>query len=196
MPQSHCPAGLIIIDIQGKLASMVQDAAGIQERVVALLKLCELQKRPVLVCEQMPEKLGKTHPAIVGALPTCTVYEKSAFNAMLNSDFSDQVKSQEHWAVTGIETHICVYQTVMGMLDQKRKISVLADATSSRNAGDRQTGLTSMASNGASLVSTEMLLYQWMANAESEIFREMLPVIKALPPFEQSIGPNVSNEQN
>ena len=186
-PENTVPTGLIIIDVQGKLATAVQDATGLRERVVALLKLCNLQQRPVLVCEQMPDKLGKTDPFIMDSLSTPVVHEKDTFNAMMNSGFAELVKKHRHWAVTGIEAHICVYQTVLGMLEQNRKVSVLADATSSRNPGDRQIGLAGMARCGASMVSTELLLYQWMGNAKNDVFRAMLPTIKALPPYERGV---------
>lgn len=181
--------GLIIVDIQGKLADLVKDGKNLQSRVMTLVTLCQAQKRPVILCEQMPEKLGATVRQISDAAGAASRFQKSSFNAMQNTDFKNAALGAERWAVVGIEAHICVYQTVKGLMAEGIGVSLVTDAVSSRHAGDREVAIRSMQAAGVRLTTTEMQLYEWLERADTSLYKQMLPLIKALPPNASSDNP-------
>ncbi|WP_414830599.1 isochorismatase family protein [Alteromonas sp. H39] len=181
MNSQKTSCGLIIVDIQGKLAGLVKEGENLQARVLTLVTLCHAQQRPVILCEQMPEKLGATVPAIANAAGCATRFQKSTFNAMLCADFKAAALSEKQWAVAGIESHICVYQTVMGLLKEGIDVSLITDAVASRHAGDRDVAIQAMQAAGANLKTTEMQIYEWLERADDPLYKQMLPLIKALP---------------
>ncbi len=173
--------GIIIVDVQGKLAGLVNDAQALQSRILALVSLCLAQDRPIIICEQMPEKLGSTIQPISDAATTASFFSKSTFNAMQNDGLRSSVTQNSHWAVVGIEAHICVYQTVKAMLGEGIDVSLITDAVSSRNVGDRHVAVAAMQAAGAGLKTTEMQLYEWLERADNSLYKDMLPIIKSLP---------------
>ncbi len=90
--------------------------------------------------------------------------------------FNDLNRSQ--LLITGIEAHICVYQTTLDLLSLGSEIQVVADAVSSRTAANRQIGLKRMQEAGAVLTSTEMALFELLKVGEGDKFREILKIVK------------------
>ena len=80
--------------------------------------------------------------------------------------------------VTGIETHVCVYQTVAQLLDSSYKVQVVSDAVSSRATSSKDIGLKKMQSLGAAITSTEMILFELLKTAEHSQFRNILDLVR------------------
>lgn len=176
-------SGLFIIDIQGKLAEMVEHSDAMMQRVRVLIEAAKLMDLPIVVCEQMPQQLGHTHPTIAQDLEGAEILEKGYFNAMREPHIVNALSQAEHWCVVGIEAHICVFQTVCDMVEQGLNITVMADAVSSRGQGNIDVALDAMRAKNVAVGTSEMQIYQWLQRADIPQFKALLPSIKTFPTF-------------
>ena len=105
---------------------------------------------------------------------------KHSFGALGEPALADALARQSvsHWLVCGIEAHICVYQTVLGLLDAGSQVSLVVDAVSSRCAANRDLAIGQLAARGAALTSVEMCLYELMGDCRHPAFRQILSLVK------------------
>jgi len=172
--------GLIVVDIQGSLARIVQQSDLFIDNTQKLIQCCKLLTIPIIWLEQNPKGLGPTVPEISELLTESVVNEKSHFNALFEQSIKDAIKAtdKKRWLVVGIEAHICVYQTVLGLLNEDYKVDVVSDCISSRLQSNIDLALLNMRDRGASITSLEMCVFELMKNAKTDSFRKILPVIK------------------
>ncbi len=173
-------AALIIIDIQGKLAHLMHNKEDLFKNVQIMIQGAKVLNMPIVWVEQYPEGLGPTIPEVARQLEGQNPIRKSTFNSCLNVDFVRTLAAlkRSHVLVAGIETHICVYQTVMGLLSHKYDVHVIVDAVSSRTADNKFIGLEKMKAGGAQLTSTETALFELTRTAEGTEFKAILKLIK------------------
>ncbi len=129
--------------------------------------------RTVLATEQSPDKLGATVPPLT--LPSPAI-AKTAFDA--SSLILERTAPDEALVVAGCEAHICVLQTVTGLLRAGRNVVVAADAVASRKAQDRDIALAGMRALGAGVSTVEAILFGWIGGADHPQFRQMSRLIK------------------
>lgn len=170
----------MVVDVQGKLAELVQDGENVIARIGKLVRAARVLNIPIIWVEQNPEGLGATVPTIAKALEDTPCYEKVAFNAMAESAIARAVTQleQRHMLVCGIESHVCVYQSTYGLLNAGMRVSVLQDCVSSRTRADREAGMQRMEAIGASIRSMEMTLFELLGDASHAKFKRILPLIK------------------
>lgn len=171
--------GLLLIDIQGKLAEQMVDSAGLFSSLRTLIAGAKLMQLPVIWVEQLPEKLGPTHDEIKDLIPGSAL-AKNTFSAVKNADIADAINASgcQHWLVAGIEAHICVYQTVVDLLQQDYQPHIITDAVSARTAANRKLALEKMQAAGAQLSSVEMALFELQQVASGEEFRQLIKLVK------------------
>ncbi|MEW9798614.1 isochorismatase family protein [Alteromonas sp. CYL-A6] len=171
---------LMVIDVQGRLARQVVDAEAVTARIVMLIHAARTLNLPVLWVEQYPEGLGPTVKPVADALAGHTPFAKTTFNACENADIASALSQtgRSHLIVCGIETHVCVYHTVAGLIDSGFSVSVMTDGCSSRRAADRSAGLARMQTLGAALRSTEMTVFELIGDAADPAFNVLLPLLK------------------
>jgi isochorismate hydrolase len=172
--------GLIIIDIQGKLARIVQNSEKLAENVEKLIKGCQILSIPIIWAEQNPKGLGPTIPELQKILLHQKPIEKYSFNALDNEVFLQKLtdSGRKQWLICGIEAHICVYQTAMGLLSNNFEVEIVTDCVSSRTAINIETALLKLQNKGASLTNIEMCLYELVKDSRREVFKEILTLIK------------------
>lgn len=172
--------GLIVVDIQGRLARLVDHSEDMIESVQKLIKGCQILSIPIIWLEQIPEKLGATVPEIAELLQENNRIAKYSFGGCGSEEFLQAVNSTQRrqWLICGIETHICVYQTVSGLLDMGYEVEVVSDAVSSRALVNKKLALEKMQALGAGLTSLEMCIYELMKRADHKEFKAMLPLFK------------------
>lgn len=170
---------LIVIDVQGKLAKLVHDKLATYRRLEALIRTAKILNIPILYTEQVPEKIGKTIPVIARLLKPAEPVIKSSFSCCDSKEFVQQLNAinRRQIIVTGIETHVCVYQTVVDLLG-KFQVQVVADAVSSRTAGNRDTALKRMEKLGADITTAEMIICELLQTSKHEKFWEIIKLIK------------------
>ncbi len=168
---------LIVIDIQKKLAPHIAETTEIVKKILKLIRLARLIDVPVLLTEQ--ENLGDTVDEVQFELAGITPVRKLSFSCFGEDTFSRRLVSYDRRTLIlmGIEAHICVAQTALGAPSGFRSV-VVADATASRSAFDKETALARLKDNGVTITSADMLIYELLQTAGTDTFRAALPLLK------------------
>jgi nicotinamidase-related amidase len=172
--------GLIVIDVQGKLARLVDNSDAMINSIATMIRAMQTLGIPVLFVEQLPDKLGATVEELNQFIPAGEAFAKATFSALRTEGIEQQIKAlnRSQWLVCGIEAHICVYQTVIDLLASGKQVHLLSDCVSSRNPANKQLALQKMQSAGAQLTGVEMALFELLERADTEQFKSILPLIK------------------
>ena len=173
-------SGLVVVDVQGTLAKIVDNSQMTIANTVKLIKCCQALSIPVVVLEQNPQGLGPTLPVIQEAVGSSLTFEKFTFNGMDTAEIKQQIvgANKTSWLVAGIEAHICVYQTVRGLLDQGLHVEVVTDCISSRLRSNVELAIENMRHFGANITSLEMCVYQMLGSSQSDEFKKVLSIVK------------------
>jgi nicotinamidase-related amidase len=146
-------------------------------RAVRLAEAARLLDVPVLATEQYPKGLGPT-VAQLAAYPKSTL-AKTAFSAAEAPGFADLVPAgTRDIVIAGCEAHVCVLQTVLGLLGSRHRVILAADAIGSRDPADKAMALDRARQHGAEIVTTEMILFEWLRDARHPAFREVQKLLK------------------
>jgi nicotinamidase-related amidase len=172
-------ACLVVVDVQGKLATIVDESESVIQQVAKLVQAMQALEVPVLWLEQNPSRLGGTSQEIAQHMQGQPI-AKMAFSACGEEEFNEAVKAsgRTQFIVTGIETHICVYQTAVQLKQQGFEVEVVVDAVSSRTKVNKEIGLTKMQSLGILPTCTEMILYELLQKADHSQFKTILQLVK------------------
>ncbi|MBB4198802.1 isochorismatase [Rhodoblastus sphagnicola] len=166
---------LLVIDFQARLMPAIHDGEAAIRNAAKLIEIARLLNVPHLVTEQNPTRLGST----VEALPVeGDVVAKFSFDVCREAGFVERIPADAHVIVTGCEAHVCVLQTVLGLLAASRKVFVARDAIGSRKPEDKEAAIRRMARHGAEIVTTEMVAFEWLETAEHPRFRQAMALIK------------------
>lgn len=173
-------AVLIFIDVQGKLHDIMYDRETLDANLERVIRSAQLLDIPILVTEQIPEKLGPTNEPFRTLLSETDPVAKTAFSCCGDEQFLHEIHSIAKLQVIliGIETHVCVYQTAIDMLEAGREVFVVADAVSSRTAENKELALQAMRDAGARILPTETILFALLRDAADPRFKELLKLIK------------------
>jgi len=173
---------LVVIDLQVNLVPAIFEAARVVRNCQLLLRLGRTLKLPTLLTTQYAKGLGNLIPEVASAAPGLEPLDKTSFGCFGERDFQRSLTLVAPHAntllVAGIESHICVTQTVLGALEAGYLVHVAADATSSRTAENWEIGLNRMERAGAILSSTEMMVYELLGRSDTPEFKAMLPLLK------------------
>ena len=168
---------LVAIDFQEKLVGMLQkDDAAV--KMNKLLTAAHILNIPAIITEQYPQGLGKT---IAGFnLEGVTVLEKTAFSAMQSEDFRNALEQtgKKQVIIGGIETHICVHQTVSELIAAGYEVYVVKDACASRNTYEFKQGIEAMKQNGAKITCLEIVLFELLRTSKHPNFKPVQALIK------------------
>lgn len=172
---------LVVIDVQGKLAQLMSQKETLFDNLQKIIKGAQVLDLPIIWNEQLPEKLGPTTPEIAQLLVNTTqAIAKSSFSCCGNPPFMEALKAtgRKQVLLSGIEAHVCVYQTCRDLLDRGYEVQVVTDAVSSRTVENRQIGLERMKEAGATLTSAEMALFELLRVAEGSQFKEITKIVR------------------
>ena len=169
-------SALLLIDLQTRLMPVIDGADAVISNACKLASAAERLGIPIARTEQLPHKLGRTvdELAAIGS----PVMEKSAFNACRAKGFGDWLPPDRTIIIAGVETHVCVLQTALGLLQSGSQVCVVADAAASRTQANRLAALERLRTHGAEIVTTEMVLFEWLEDAANPHFREIMALIK------------------
>ncbi len=171
---------LVIVDVQGKLALSMFDRAGLLANLKRLIVSAPDLDVPVVVLEQIPGKLGPTLPILEINKANVPVFEKRTFSAWGQPEFVNYLKTtkRNHLVVAGIESHVCVYQSIADFQQAGYVTHVVADAVSSRTEKNYRLGLDMCREAGAGTTVTESLLFEWMVSVDHPAFRTILQRVR------------------
>jgi nicotinamidase-related amidase len=167
---------LIVIDFQARLMPAIDGGVEAVLQAQRLVRAAALLEIPTLYTEQNPKGLGATVDGF--APPAENLIVKTTFDAMRAPGFLERLAPDHALILVGCETHVCVLQTALGLLDAGRSVFVVADAVGSRKPESKRFGLSRAERNGAEIVTTEMVVFEWLADATHPKFREIVSLIK------------------
>jgi len=187
---SNC--ALLIVDVQQRLAAAIPEGvmAGVEKNIKILIDTAKQLEIPVLVSEQYPKGLGKTVERVehaLGGVKTLHRWEKVEFSAVGNDAFAglkiprveDQARPEwDQWIVCGMETHVCIYQTVRDITGWGSTVHLVNDACASRTKSNWRTGLELARDAGALVTSTETVVFDLLGRAGTPPFKALSQAIK------------------
>ncbi|MGR3572961.1 isochorismatase family protein [Brevirhabdus sp.] len=167
---------LLLIDLQARLMPAIHDGRAVTARVQTLARAARLLALPVLYTEQSPAGLGRTIETLSPQAGE-PIVEKMMFDACRGTDLMGRITTADV-VVVGCEAHVCVMQTVLGLLAAGKKVHLVADAIGSRDPRDRDLAITRARQHGADVLSAEMAIFEWLSDARHPRFREVLDLVK------------------
>ena len=172
---------LLVVDIQGKLVALFPDE--IQHKLIATSRfVCEGARIfgiPMVATEQYPKGLGSTVPQLTEFFETRL--EKKRFSAVECLGWPPAAEAQDdrfQIVIIGMETHVCVLQTVLDLLALGYQTYVVVDALAARGSSDHSAAIERMANSGAVLVTAEGVLFEWCESADAAEFKQLSNLIK------------------
>jgi nicotinamidase-related amidase len=170
----------VLVDVQGKLAQMAYEKDLLFDNLQRLVKGMQILKIPIIWTEQNPEKMGPTIPELRDLLKPSKPLAKMSFSCLGSEAFKALLEKlrREQVVLAGIETHVCIYQTALELVQKEYHVEVVADAVSSRTAANKAIGLEKIRVCGAHVTSVETLLFRLLRTAEHPAFRDILAVVK------------------
>jgi nicotinamidase-related amidase len=173
-------SALVVIDMQERLVPAMMAPARTIRNARLLLQAATITGVPALLTEQYQKGLGQTIPEIKRAAGDAEVFPKVHFSCMEDSAFAASFRAlkRRQAILAGMEAHICVVQTAASLVEEGYEVFVVSDATASRTLESETACLARLNAAGVSVVTTEMVIFEWLGMAGTEAFKEMLPLIK------------------
>jgi nicotinamidase-related amidase len=171
---------LFVVDVQSRLLPAMYDPGGLTHHCRVLLQAARRLAIPILVSEHYPKGIGTTDAAVAEHIPAGSVAEKIHFSAYAEPDIRvriDQVDRRQY-VLCGIEAHVCVLQTALDLAEAGYETFVVADATCSRGKSDHDAALRRLRDFGVTVVTTEMVVFEWLHRAGTPVFKELSQLIK------------------
>ena len=173
---------LLVVDIQEKLLGAMHDGSVIIRNAGILLQAAERLEVPVVASEQYPQGLGPTVDAVAEYFPDASgsPVSKLTFSCAADQGYMGRLLSlkRKHAVIMGIEAHVCVLQTALELIDEGYFCFVVADAVSSRTPRDLMLALERMKANGCEIVTTEMVLFEWLRAIETDESKELCKLVR------------------
>jgi nicotinamidase-related amidase len=170
-------AALIVVDIQEAFRKALPAFDQVAAAVATLVQGAEALSVPIVVTEQYPKGLGHTVPEVTEQLPEgVEPLDKVCFSAAGAEGFD--LEGRDQAIVCGIETHVCVNQTVLDLLDGGVEVHVVGDAVGSRTEENRELGLHKVERAGAVLTSVETALFELLRGSDAAEFKRVQELVK------------------
>ena len=168
----------LFIDIQEKLTAMLRkDKAAKKAEILA--KTAKILNIKTVLTEQYPQGLGATIPQVKYCLPdSAKFFEKTSFNALDTEGVKEALGDVKNIFIFGIETHICVFQTALALLENGYNVFVVKDACASRETDEFKAGINLMEKEGAKIMTTEIVIFELLKSSKHPNFKEVQLLIK------------------
>ncbi|MES2361005.1 MAG: isochorismatase family protein [Pseudomonadota bacterium] len=198
---------LVLVDYQVRLMPVIFENELVIANAVRLARMAQVLQVPVWGTEQNPEKLGANVPGVQAAIEAAggRTLSKMHFSAMaeglgdwlrppvrkptqggnarslpkhLQKAAAEPEEGRSTIVIAGCEAHVCLMQTALDLLEEEFEVWVVTDACSSRSERNRDAAFDRLAGNGAELVTTEMVAFEWLGSAEHPAFKEIHGLVK------------------
>lgn len=177
---TRAKAGLVVVDIQERFVPVIHELPRVIQNSLRLINGAVILHVPIFATEQYRKGLGATVPEVVSAIPDFAPMEKTAFSCCGAPGFVEALRAKgvQDVILCGIEAHVCVSQTCLGLLEAGFRPFVVADAISSRTPENHRLGIERMRDAGAAIVSTEMILFELLERAGTDEFKRVQALVK------------------
>jgi nicotinamidase-related amidase len=169
-------SALLVVDFQSKLMPAIEDGEAVLANAQRLIDAAELFGVPILFTEQNSRGLGGTVPGL--AAKRAGLAHKMTFDACRAPRFLEAMPDRHDVVVCGCEAHVCVLQTALGLLKAGRGIYLVRDAVGSRRSESKETAIRRIERNGGEIVTTEMVLFEWLQTAEDDRLRAVIELVR------------------
>jgi len=169
---------LVVVDIQDKFLPVIKNIDNVIDNTIKLIKSFQIMNISIVVTEQYSKGLGKTVEKIRKELKVYNPIEKITFDCFGNKEFVKSLEGKKNLVICGIESHVCVTQTMVGALKKGFNVYLVKDAISSRKESDKRIAIERAKQEGAKIVSTEMVIFEMLKKAGTEEFKEVSKIIK------------------
>jgi nicotinamidase-related amidase len=172
---------VLAVDLQEKLLPAIADSERVVANALLVLRLAAVLDIPVVLTTQYRKGLGEIVAEVRDAAAGSEPLDKTSFGCFLDDGFVRRLAGlagRDQLVVLGVESHICVAQTVLGSLEMSYDAHVVSDAVGARSAANHEVGLRRMERAGALVSSAEMCVYELLGRSDSAAFKKMLPHIK------------------
>ncbi len=169
---------LLIVDVQEKLLPLIPVADRLVHNCRRLLDGAKIMSIPAFGTEQYPQGLGRTSAELaqrIGPMPGKVCF--SCVPALEWGEATELADDRDQIVVAGMETHVCILQTVLDLIAGGFRVYVPADAVASRSKLDWRIALERMASSGATITTVESVLFEWCGRAGTPFFKEIQKLI-------------------
>lgn len=167
---------LILIDLQGRLMPAIDQGEAVLKQCIRTAQIAQLLKIPIVGTEQSPSSLGSNLDSIKSFCSK--TIEKEHFNACADGLTAAIPDNRQQCILMGCETHVCLMQTALELINEGYDVSVVVDGVGSRRALDKQIALERLNIAGARLITAEMLGFEWLKTAQNPAFKEVLALLK------------------
>ena len=168
---------LLIVDFQTRLMPAIDSGGTAVANALRLLRAAEMLGVPVLFTEENARGLGPTVPDLAPFAAGRTA-PKMSFDACREIGFLDRLGGRPQIVIAGCEAHVCVLQTALGLLTAGKRVYLVRDAVGSRRVGDKETAMRRIERHGADIVTTEMVVFEWLGSADDSAFRLALDLVR------------------
>lgn len=175
---------LLVIDVQERLAPAITDVESVVANVARLVRYATILDVPITFTEHMPERIGHLLPDLsVGLSKSTETIRKVTFSAVREPAFNSRISTvkqsgRDLTVVCGMEAHVCVMQTVLELRAAGHDVMLVADAVGSRSHGNRDLAIQRMSKAGATIVSHEMIAFEWLERGDAPEFKDVLKLLK------------------
>jgi nicotinamidase-related amidase len=169
-------SALLIVDFQSRLMPAIDNGPAVIANARRLIDAAETLDVPVVFTEQNASGLGSTVPEL--SFDGARLAHKMTFDACRVPGFVEALPERPDLIVAGCETHVCVLQTVLGLIKAGRRVYAVRDAMGSRRAESKEAALRRMERNGVEIVTTEMVVFEWLGTAEDPRLRRVIDLIR------------------
>jgi nicotinamidase-related amidase len=171
---------LLVVDVQEKLLRVMPDAPGLLRNVGFILDVAQLLEIPIIVTEQYPQGLGPTHPNLATKIISGRT-TKVTFSCCGGTGFRDTLRqaNKPNVLVVGMETHVCVLQTVLDLVTDGMNVFVAVDAVQARFTIDHETALRRMDRASVILTTIETAAFEWLGGADHPQFKAVSKLVQA-----------------
>lgn len=172
---------LVVIDIQERLIAAIANRDDVIRNASLLLRLAEIQAIPKLVTTQYKAGIGPIVPSVAELVgESQPTFDKTEFSCLANEGAARALTElgRKRLVLTGVEAHICVYQTALACRNAGYDVTVVADAVGSRTAANHAFGLERMRDVGCQIAPVEMVIYELLGKAGTPEFKRLLPHLK------------------
>jgi nicotinamidase-related amidase len=173
---------LLVVDVQEKLLPLIPGRERLVWNIRRLIDGAQVLGLPVIATEQYPQGLGPTTAELAQRLRT--IPAKTTFSCRECGPLFTGLRDRGVWKilVSGMETHVCVSQTVHDLLAEGFRVYIAADAVAARGSFDHEIALRRMDSSGATLTTTEAALFEWCERAGTPEFKQISQLVKEAGP--------------
>jgi len=171
---------LLVVDVQEGLAPAVAHPAAVIKGSALLIQAAARLGIPVVVSEQYPKGLGRTVGELLSLVPPEAVMEKLHFSCAADPALMARLDSlgRRQAVIVGMEAHVCVLQTALGLKAAGWQPFMVADATSSRTEANHRAAIARVAAAGVSVATVEMVVFEWLYRAGTPEFKELSRLVK------------------